>query len=111
MLEHHQNKDDSPFSTTSLSYLWMQCAYSSCRASCAFVQDLLTSLALQEGCMKAGQRYWAHFALRQVASKLSGESMAALLASDDVNGPQVEEGALLLVRNLTHSGPAMLPVY
>ena len=62
------------------------------------MQDLLTSLSLQEGCLKAGQRYWAHFALRQVSSKLSGEDMAALLASDNVTGPQVEEGALLLVR-------------
>ena len=69
------------------------------------MQDLLTGLALQEGCLKAGQRYWAHFALRQVTSKLSGERMAALLASDNVNGPQVEEGALLLVRESDSQWP------
>ena len=69
------------------------------------MQDLLTGLALQEGCLKAGQRYWAHFALRQVASKLSGERMAALLASDNVKGPQVEEGALLLVRESDSQWP------
>ncbi|CAK0786826.1 hypothetical protein CVIRNUC_010040 [Coccomyxa viridis] len=68
------------------------------RSKGADVQDLLTGLALQEGCLKAGQRYWAHFALRQVTSKLSGERMAALLASDNVKGPQVEEGALLLAQ-------------
>ena len=54
-------------------------------------------LALEEGCLKAGQRYWACFALRQVISKLSADSMRRLLAFNGNHKPRVEEGALLLV--------------
>lgn len=54
-------------------------------------------LALEEGCLKAGQRYWACFALRQVTSKLSADSMARLFTVDSMHSAPVEEGALLLV--------------
>lgn len=54
-------------------------------------------LALEEGCLKAGQRYWACFALRQVASRLSADSMRRLLASDAQHSPRIEDGAILLV--------------
>ena len=54
-------------------------------------------LALEEGCLKAGQRYWACFALRQVASRLSADSMRRVLASDAQHSPRVEDGAVLLV--------------
>ena len=62
------------------------------------LQDLLMHLALEEGCLKAGQRYWACFALRQVVSRLSAESMHELLASHS-NGcnHRIEDGAVLLV--------------
>lgn len=54
-------------------------------------------LALEEGWLKAGQRYWACFALRQVASRLSADSMRRLLAPDAQHSPRVEDGAILLV--------------
>ena len=62
------------------------------------LQDLLMHLALEEGCLKAGQRYWACFALRQVVSRLSAESMHELLTSHS-NGRHhhIEDGAVLLV--------------
>ncbi len=61
------------------------------------IQDLLMHLALEEGCLKAGQRYWACFALRQVASRLSADNMRRLLASDAQHSPHIEDGAILLV--------------
>ena len=62
------------------------------------LQDLLMHLALEEGCLKAGQRYWACFALRQVVSRLSAESMHELLASrSNGRNHRIEDGAVLLV--------------
>lgn len=62
------------------------------------LQDLLMHLALEEGCLKAGQRYWACFALRQVVSRLSAESMHELLASHSTGRHHhIEDGAVLLV--------------
>ena len=54
-------------------------------------------MALEEGCLKAGQRYWACFALRQVASRLSADSIRQLLASDVQHSQRIEKGAILLV--------------
>ena len=54
-------------------------------------------LALEEGWLRAGQRYWACFALRQVASRLSADSMRRLLASDAQQSSRIEDGAILLV--------------
>ena len=69
-----------------------------CKCIFLQLQDLLMHLALEEGCLKAGQRYWACFALRQVASRLSADSMRSLLGSNAQHPPRIEDGALLLVR-------------
>ena len=62
-------------------------------------------LALEEGWLKAGQRYWACFALRQVASRLSADSMRRLLAPDAQQSPRIEDGAILLVGLLSLRTP------
>ena len=67
----------------------------------ADLQDHLRKLAVKEGPLAGGTRYWARQALTSVLSHLQAIHMKQILANPEAAYMQPEVGALMVVRSLT----------
>ena len=65
------------------------------------LQDQLRRLAVKEGPLAVGTRYWARQALTSVLSHLQAIHMKQILADPEAAYSQPEVGALMVVRYLT----------
>ena len=66
------------------------------------VQDELRRLAVKEGPLLVGTRYWAKQALTSVLSHLQAASMRLLLQNADHGWDKPESGALMVVCHMRH---------
>lgn len=67
---------------------------------CALPQDVLRDLAVKEGHLMVGTRYWAKQALTSVLSSLLAKSMQHLLLHPETAQDSPETGALMVVSHL-----------
>ena len=66
------------------------------------VQDRLRCLAVKQGPLLVGTRYWAKQALTSVLSHLQAANMRLLLQQPNSNSDKPEVGALMVVCPIRH---------
>lgn len=80
------------------------------RGCAALQQDILRKLAVQEGPLMVGTRYWGKQALTSVLSSLLAKRMHQLLQHPETAHDRPELGALLVVSG-PHHVPCCMPRY